>query len=218
MVCRFRSTGALFHGVYVVEFFSYVVEFLGLCSVIGTVVGFLDVPPITNPMHTHLQLRAIECQNVKTVVQQSKNLLVAADSVQKYEKQRRQESGNYATAEGMLRVMRHIGSNRCENCNNDASTLWWRKKKHAPDGSFCAADILKIMEAQNKACAICKCDISDLFEIDHIVPTSKGGSNKSVNLQLLCPPCNNTKGDNILVTGKCGKPVLLLLPSIPIFK
>ncbi len=33
------------------------------------------------------------------------------------------------------------------------------------------------------------------FEVDHIVPTSKGGPNVDENLQLLCGHCNRVKGD-----------------------
>ena len=33
----------------------------------------------------------------------------------------------------------------------------------------------------------------DIFEIDHIRPTSKGGANIDENLQLLCGPCNRRK-------------------------
>ena len=34
----------------------------------------------------------------------------------------------------------------------------------------------------------------DLYEIDHIHPVAKGGGNELSNLQLLCPPCNRSKG------------------------
>ncbi len=34
--------------------------------------------------------------------------------------------------------------------------------------------------------------------LDHVVPRSKGGSNKIDNLVLSCSPCNNAKADKIL--------------------
>ena len=42
-----------------------------------------------------------------------------------------------------------------------------------------------------------KLDI-DLFEIDHIVPRSKGGPDIDENLQLLCPTCNRRKGSRTM--------------------
>ena len=35
----------------------------------------------------------------------------------------------------------------------------------------------------------------DLFELDHKVPVSRGGTNRKSNFQLLCGTCNKRKGD-----------------------
>lgn len=50
------------------------------------------------------------------------------------------------------------------------------------------------------------CDISltrdgnrkTAFEIDHVIPRSKGGTNDLGNLVSACPACNNAKSDNLL--------------------
>ena len=34
-----------------------------------------------------------------------------------------------------------------------------------------------------------------IFEVDHVIPSSKGGTDHVENLQLLCPHCNRVKGD-----------------------
>ena len=34
-----------------------------------------------------------------------------------------------------------------------------------------------------------------IFEVDHVIPQSRGGTDHLENLQLLCPSCNRIKGD-----------------------
>lgn len=40
------------------------------------------------------------------------------------------------------------------------------------------------------------------YEIDHIIPVSKGGSGDASNLQWVHPTCNKSKGSKVLVAHK----------------
>ena len=49
---------------------------------------------------------------------------------------------------------------------------------------------------QEGVCAGCKMDFPfKIFEVDHIIPQTRGGTDHLSNLQLLCPHCNRVKGD-----------------------
>jgi len=71
-------------------------------------------------------------------------------------------------------------------------------KKNNAVGFHVKEDILKKLSNQASCCNACKCDISQYFEIDHIEPISKGGSNWPSNLQLLCLSCNRSKGSKTM--------------------
>ena len=55
-------------------------------------------------------------------------------------------------------------------------------------------------EKRNKHCYICNKKINHLKDanLDHVIPKSKGGSNKPKNLRLTHIECNYEKADNIL--------------------
>ena len=60
----------------------------------------------------------------------------------------------------------------------------YRKNKHVLYGQ------------QEGRCGGCQMDFPfKIFEVDHVIPRSKGGTNHIKNLQLLCPHCNKVKGD-----------------------
>ena len=57
-----------------------------------------------------------------------------------------------------------------------------------------------ILVRDNYTCQMCGIGKKDgaILEIDHIYPASKGGTNNSENLQVLCRECNKGKGDRIM--------------------
>lgn len=74
-----------------------------------------------------------------------------------------------------------------------------RKKRRAcergAEGSFSILDIKSQLRVQGGCCLACSVSFRDVsYTIDHILPISRGGSNWPDNLQLLCQPCNDSKG------------------------
>ncbi|CAM4206018.1 HNH endonuclease [Vibrio neonatus] len=56
----------------------------------------------------------------------------------------------------------------------------------------------EMLVIQASKCALCKTDIEfGSFEVDHIIPHSRGGGNERTNLQLLCKLCNRKKGSSV---------------------
>ena len=60
-------------------------------------------------------------------------------------------------------------------------------------GHFTMRDVEALYAAQFGECVYCATDLSEAFEIDHIVPLARGGSNGPENIQLLCRRCNRMK-------------------------
>ncbi len=64
-----------------------------------------------------------------------------------------------------------------------------------------------LLEKWNRTCAYCGAKDTPL-QVEHIVPSSKGGSNRVSNLALACVPCNQAKSNQDLRDFLSGKPDL----------
>ncbi len=65
-----------------------------------------------------------------------------------------------------------------------------------------------LLDKFNRTCVYCNAKNLPL-EVEHIVPKSKGGSNRISNLTLACRPCNESKGNQDIQDFLSGSPNLL---------
>ena len=65
-----------------------------------------------------------------------------------------------------------------------------------------------LLEKWNRTCAYCNASDTPL-EVEHIVPKSKGGSNRISNLTIACVPCNQAKSNRDIKDFLALKPSLL---------
>lgn len=57
---------------------------------------------------------------------------------------------------------------------------------------------LKVFMRDDYKCK--RCGVTENLSIDHIFPVSKGGSNKLINLETLCVPCNQKKSNKVEIS------------------
>jgi 5-methylcytosine-specific restriction endonuclease McrA len=91
---------------------------------------------------------------------------------------------------------------RWQEKNKDAVrsfTRNYRAKKRAAEGFHTGEDIKALFDRQRGLCACgCGASIESGYDVDHIIPVSRGGDNWPSNLQLLTPTCNKSKNDKTM--------------------
>lgn len=85
--------------------------------------------------------------------------------------------------------------------NPESTLAYWstnRAKRDGAEGAHTGHDIKALFASQRGACPNCQALLikrgAGKYHLDHILPIALGGSNWPSNLQLLCPPCNMSKG------------------------
>lgn len=86
-----------------------------------------------------------------------------------------------------------------------------RSRERNATGKHTIKQLREMMVNQDNKCVYCKCEISNCYHIDHIIPLSRGGGNGIENIQILCIDCNQRKHNKmpedflLAITKKEGK-------------
>lgn len=151
--------------------------------------------------------RCVECQRIASARHRGRGLV----------KESTKAAGRFrACAWAKANPRRHAERGakwRAENPVAMRAILQRRRSREAnAEGSHTADDIRRIFSDQCGRCVGCSEQMGILsMTIDHIIPLSRGGSNYTENIQLLCRPCNSSKGTRTMaewITFKQRQPLI----------
>lgn len=85
-----------------------------------------------------------------------------------------------------------------ERARGRASAAIRKARLLASAGTYTYHDVISLYAMQQGLCAAfwCAIELNGTYHVDHVVALARGGSNDATNLQLLCPACNLSKGDD----------------------
>lgn len=138
-----------------------------------------------------LQRRRYYQANRRKMIERQKRYYEAnAEAIAVYQKRYREEHHEERQAYNKEYHKRYYADNR-EKYAEKA-----RKREALRQGHkhrFLKADVQKKYEEQRGKCYWCAQALNGRYEIDHIIPLSKGGPDHSGNICCACQPCNRSK-------------------------
>lgn len=72
-----------------------------------------------------------------------------------------------------------------------------RARKLSAAGSHTVQDVQRQYSSQKGRCWWCGCELNGVYEVDHRIPLSRGGSDAPENLVASCTACNRSKSDKL---------------------
>lgn len=81
--------------------------------------------------------------------------------------------------------------------NNPEKNRRQRARQFNAKGTHTKEDIERQYAAQKGQCYFCRRDVGDGYEVEHLVPLSRGGTDDPSNLVIACPDCNRQKGTKL---------------------
>ena len=69
-----------------------------------------------------------------------------------------------------------------------------RARERGAEGSYTKQDVQDVLNRQCWLCVYCRETLTLGYEVDHVEPLARGGTNHPSNLQALCRTCNRRKG------------------------
>jgi 5-methylcytosine-specific restriction endonuclease McrA len=98
----------------------------------------------------------------------------------------------------IVRASTHAWRSRNKDKVSQQKRNRYAREKGA-DGGHTLRDIAHLYRRQREECAGCGTALNGIFEVDHIIPLSRGGNNFVGNIQLLCKSCNASKGAKLMI-------------------
>lgn len=108
------------------------------------------------------------------------------------ERTRQQYQSNIEYKKDWAKKYRETNKDKIKASKSAAKSLR-RARMAKAEGSHTKKDILELIYLQEYRCAYCGITLYDDYQVDHIMPISRGGANSPDNLCIACGDCNNSK-------------------------